>query len=83
MVEMVASWTIGGFVAVSVRESLRSTTSDTLTAVMVWLVCTGARDGSGVSLDCGKVKSGGEGQVGVGGYDPAEGADVLLGGAEE
>lgn len=47
------------------------------------MVCTGARDGSGVSLDCGKVKSGGEGEVGVGGYDPAEGADVLLGGAEE
>ena len=28
-----------------------------------------------MSLDCGKVKSGGEGEVGVGGYDPAEGAD--------
>ena len=61
MVEMVASWAIGGFVAVSVRESLRSTTSDTLTALAVWLVCKEARDGSGVSLDCGKVKSGGEG----------------------
>ena len=57
--------------------------SDTLTSVEVLLVSTGTRDGtrtlgSGVSMDCGKVKSE-EKKVEVGGYDPAGRADVLLG----
>ena len=47
------------------------------------MVSTGTRDGtrtlgSGVSMDCGKVKSE-EKKVEVGGYDPAGRADVLLG----
>ena len=47
------------------------------------MVSTGTRDGtrtlgSGVSMDCGKVKSEDE-KVEVGGYDPAGRVDVLLG----
>ena len=52
--------------------------SGTRTASVVLLATTGTRDGSGsvVSVNCGKVKSGGDGEgekvgVEVGGYDPA------------
>ena len=65
--------------------------SETLTAVVVLLATTGAGDGSKtsgsvVSVNCGKVKSGGDAEevdVEVGGYELAGPEDVLLDGMGE
>ena len=66
--------------------------SESLTAAVVLLVTTGARDGFktfgfGVSVDCGKINrvcsEGGGVEADVGGYDPAGRIDVLLGETEE
>ena len=63
--------------------------SETLTAAVVLLATTGAGDGSKtsgsvVSVNCGKVKSGGDGEeVEVGEYELAGPEDVLLDGMGE